>query len=323
MANQIETKYFDKLIDDFGIWRHSDGAEVVRNDGYSLGDSAGGLLVALALGKNEKAETLFSYIQKSQMVDSAFGFADKDRNFVTEIASNEAIGQTVWAMGLAYSKSFYRNESVRLINKLTLNLDKASDMYGFAFGLLGAVYVNKELSDYYFGKLKAFFVDMSEEWMWSGPIVAGGSGIVPYAFLRYGSVFKDDEAIQLGRKILLFLEKCCTYERQRGPIGSEGWMTREAEVAPNYSQSPIDAAYMVWAWFIAFQISNDSFDKERYDGWMQWFEGNNILRIKMYDSSDMHCFDSIESWGVSYTSSAQSNICLLLSKYMTTENQTL
>ncbi|MDD3035345.1 MAG: hypothetical protein PHO93_00300 [Candidatus Saccharimonadaceae bacterium] len=323
MATLEETKFFDKLIDDFGIWQHSDGAEIKTDEGYTLRDAATGLLVTLSLGKDTKSETLFSYIEKSQIGETVFGFAGKDRNFLPEIASSVAIGQTIWAAGYAFSKSFYRNESVRLINKSTQMLDKANDIYGFAFGLLGAVYVNKELSDYFFERIKLHYNDVTEDWVWYESIVTSNSGIISYALLRYGLVYKNNEAVILGRKILQFLEKCCTYERQRGPIGSETNMTKGDKVASNYPQSPTDAAYMVWAWLVAYQISNDSFDKERCDGWMQWFEGNNILRVKMYDPVDSHCFDSIEQWGVKYTSSAEANISMLLSKYMTSENITI
>lgn len=323
MATQIETKFFDKLIDDFGIWRHSDGANVIYNDGYSLDDAALGLIVSLTYGKNDKTEVLFSYIEKSQVGDVTLNLADKDHNFLPEMASAETLGKTIWALGCAFNKSLYKNESIKLINGLTPHLDKNANLYGFAFSLLGAVYVSKELSDYYFNRIKERFLEISEEWAWHESIITGGSGIVPYALLRYGMVFKSDEAVQLGNKILLFLEKCCTYERQRGPIGNEGWFTRGTEAAPNFAQSPIDAAYMVWAWTVAFQISSYSFDKERRDAWMQWFDGNNILRIKMYDPSNMRCFDKMESWGVSYTSSAEANNCFLLSKYVTSENLTV
>jgi hypothetical protein len=317
------TSYFDSLIDDFGIWQHTDGAKILREEGYSLDDAARGLLLTLALGRIKQSEVLFSYILKSRANDGFYGFADATRNFIPKLASDDAIGQVFWAAGFACSKDFHRDEALQLITDLTPYLDKTEHVRGCAYALLGAIYVSKELANSYYKKLKAFFDNTDEDWPWPEQILTYGNGIMPYAFLRYALVYGDDDAVQLGRKLLLFLEERCTYKRQRGPIGNDGWLPRGVEVAPMYSQQPIDAAYMVWAWMAAYQLSGNSFDKERCDAWMQWFEGTNIIRAKMYDPTDMRAFDGIDSWGVHYNSGAESNICLLLSKYMTAENMTI
>ena len=73
---------------------------------------------------------------------------------------------------------------------------------------------------------------------------------------------------------------------------------------------------MVWAWLASYQISGSEFDLEMVNAWMNWFEGDNIASSKMYDSNDMKCYDGINFEGINYHSGAESNICLLLSKYM-------
>src|SRR5680860_225554 len=138
-----------------------------------------------------------------------------------------------------------------------------------------------------------------------------GNGIVPYTFLRYGLKYHDESAIQLGRKILTFVEEKCTHNRHRGPVGNEGWLERGADIVSIFSQQPIDAAYMVWAWLAAYQISGDNHDKELSEAWMRWFEGDNVLNTKMYNPDDMRCFDGIDAIGVHKNSGAESNICFL------------
>jgi hypothetical protein len=288
-----------------------------------LDDAARGLLLTLALGRLKQSEVLLSYIIKSRAKDGLYGFAGPDRKFIPNIASDDATGQVIWAAGYALSKNFHNNEVMRLITELTPYLDKTKYVRGYTYALLGAIYVNKELAEHYYKKLRTFFDDTDDDWPWPEPVLTYGNGIIPYAFLRYALVYGDESAVQLGRKILLFLEERCTYRRQRGPIGNDGWLPRGAEVAPTYSQQPIDAAYMVWAWLAAHQLSGSISDKEHSEAWMQWFEGNNVIRAKMYDPQDMRCFDGIDSWGVHYNSGAESNICLLLSKYMLIENVTI
>jgi hypothetical protein len=317
------TPYFDNLIDDFGIWEHTDGVNVLQEEGYALDDATRGLLLTLALGRIKQSETLLSYILKSQTGIGLLGFADYKREFEPTIASDDATGQTIWAMGYALSKNFHHDEVAQLIIKLTPTLDKTKYVRGCAYTLLGMIYLNKEMAEFYYKKLKAFFDNTDGDWLWPEPTMTYGNGIIPYALLRYALVYKDEEAAKLGRKVLLFVEECCTYGRKRGPIGNDGWLSKGVKVAPLYSQQPIDAAYMVWAWLAAYQLSNNSFDKERCDAWMQWFEGDNIIRVKMYDPQDMRCFDGIDAGGVNYNSGAESNICLLLSKYMWSKNVTI
>lgn len=317
------TTYFDSLIDDFGIWQHTDGVNILRKEGYALDDAARGLILTLALGRKHQSDVLLSYIIKSKAKRGLNGFAKSDHSFIPKIASDDATGQSIWAAGYALSKGFRSDEAMQTIRELSSYLDTTEHMRGFAYGLLGAIYVDESSARHYYMKLRTFFENTTPGWLWPEPVLTYGNGIISYAFLRYALVFGDKDAAKLGRQILLFLEERCTYGRPRGPIGNEGWLPRGMEVAPNYSQQPIDAAYMIWAWLAAYQLSGKASDKKLAKAWMQWFEGDNIVHTKMYDPSDMRCFDGIDPEGVHYNSGAESNICLLLSKYLLKENITI
>jgi len=325
------TPYFDSLIDDFGIWQHTDGEAIIPNEGYALDDATRGLLLTLALGRKRQSEVLFSYIIKSKKQDGFYGFVDSSRRFVPGFASDDAIGQVVWAAGYSLSKNFHNNEAMQLITNITSYFDKTEHMRGIAYALLGAIYVGEETSLHFYNKLLLFFDKTDENWPWPESKLTYGNGIIPYAFLRYGFVYGDKHAVRMGRKTLLFLEKCCTHDRRRGPIGNDGWLSQSDTVVPLYSQQPIDAAYMAWAWLVAYQISGDDSDIKLAKAWMKWFEGDNIVNGVMYDKKTMKAFDGINQIGaqysdaraVNYHSGAESNICLLLSKYMLSENVTI
>jgi hypothetical protein len=316
MGKFPQTPYFDSLIDDFGMWQHTDGKSILREEGYSLDDAARGLLLTLALGRSNQSEVLLSYIVKSRTEVGFYGFATPDRKFIPNIASSDATGQAIWAAGYALSKDFHNDIANDLITDVMPYLNETKYMRGYAYALLGAIYVSKELADFYYQKLLTFFDSTSDEWPWPEPVMTYGNGIMPYAMLRYALVHGDKKAAKLGRKTLLFIEECCTRNRQRGPIGNDGWLPQGVEVVPTYSQQPIDAAYMIWAWLAAYQLSGNVTDRENSELWMRWFEGDNVANTKMYDPKDMRCFDGIDSWGVHYNSGAESNICLLLSKYI-------
>lgn len=82
MGTFPSTPYFDSLIDDFGIWQHTDENTILHSEGYALDDAARGLLLTLALDRTEQSEVLFSYILKSQSKDGYYGFARQERNFI-------------------------------------------------------------------------------------------------------------------------------------------------------------------------------------------------------------------------------------------------
>jgi hypothetical protein len=317
------TPYFDNLIDGFGIWQHTDEKSILTEEGYALDDAARGLLLTLALGRSNQSEVLFSYILKSQSKDGYYGFARQDRNFIPMVASDDATGQVMWATGYAVSKGFHRTKARRLIENTIGYIDRMGNMRGYAYALLGSIYIGEEMASRYYKKLSIFFENTNDDWPWPEVSLTYGNGIAPYAFLRYGLVYHDESAVQVGRKLLEFLEKKCTHNRQRGPIGNDGWLPRESTKVPTYSQQPIDSAYMVWAWMVAYQISGDIADLKLSKAWMQWFEGENVAHEKMYNPDDMRCFDGIDPGGVHRNSGAESNICLLLSKYVLSEKITI
>lgn len=316
MGNFPTTLYIENLIDDFGIWQHSDETSILFREGYALDDAARGLVLTLALGNQKQSEVLLSYIINSKAKKGFIGFFGPDRKAIKAIASDDATGQVVWAAGLAYSKGFHVKEAKQLIRHAVDYLNMNRNMRGFTYGLLGAVYLDKKLADSMYLKLKTMFDKTSDDWPWPESKLTYGNGIMPYALLRYGMVFNSDEAINLGMKLLAFIEGRCTNNRKRGPIGNDGWLPKNKGSAPAYSQQPIDAAYMVWAWLAAYKISKNPSHLEKSRAWFNWFEGDNIAGEKMYDPADMRCYDGIDPGGVHRNSGAESNICLLLSKYM-------
>jgi hypothetical protein len=317
------TPYFDNLIDDFGIWQHTDGNSILCSEGYALDDAARGLLLTLALDRQEQSEVLFNYILKSQSKDGYYGFARQERNFIPMLASDDATGQVMWAAGYAVSKKFHKTKARRLIANTIAYIDRMGNMRGYAYALLGSIYISEDMANQYYKRLRSFFDGTDEGWPWPEQALTYGNGIAPYAFLRYGLVYNDESAVQIGRKILNFIEEKCSLNRVRGPIGNDGWLPKGSKDIPTYSQQPIDAAYMVWAWMAAYQISGDKNDLKLSQAWMQWFEGENVAHEKMYNPNDMRCFDGIDPTCVHHNSGAESNICLLLSKYVLAEKTTV
>jgi len=325
------TPYFDSMFDNFGLWQHTDGKKPIKKEGYALDDATRGLIACLALKKTSKANILFDYIINSIDNDIIYGFADSKQKFIHSPASEDAMGQIVWALGYAASLGFRENEARKYIDQITPALFKMNSLRGYTYMLLGAIYVDDKLSDKVFWELVNRFKDVKESWFWPEDILTYGNGIVPYAILRYSIINQKKGNIKLGIQILNFLEKCCTHNRIRGPIGNDGWFSKTDSSPATYSQQPIDTAYMIWAWLCAYQISNNKTYLDNAKLWMQWFEGKNISNFTMYNKKTLQAFDGINKinsehsneLGINRHSGAETNICLLLSLWMLKNNQTV
>jgi hypothetical protein len=317
------TPYFDNLIDDFGIWQHSDSKKPLREEGYALDDAARGLLACLALKKFDKAEVLFRYLVNAQHKDGFYGFATEDHKYIRYPASEDATGQVAWAMGFAYSVGFHKEEAKALVLKMSDRVREFEHVRGYAYALLGALYIDRELSEALINKIVKLFDGASDEWFWPEPLMTYGNGIIAYALLRYGLVTGDNPKAELGLKVLEFAQHKCQDNRLLGPIGNQGWLSKNAKTIPTFSQQPVDSAYMIFGWLAAAQY----FDNPQYyrnsQKWFAWFEGDNVLSKAMYDSGSLKAYDGIDEDGINYHSGAESNICLLLGLYMIKTKNTL
>jgi hypothetical protein len=319
----MNTPFFDSLIDNFGIWQHSNGCEIYFNKGYALDDAARGLIVCLALHKFDQAEVLFKYILLSWHTNGFYGFATKDQSFYKFPASEDATGQALWALGYAHSLNFHKAEANELIHKLTPVINNFTHMRGLAYALLGAVYLDQDLVHNLTVKLSGLFNGLEDDWLWPEHEMTYGNGIMAYALLRYAFIKGDDNMAKIGLRILKFIDSQCRRNRLLSPIGNQGWLKKNQLKVPTYSQQPIDAAYMIWAWLAAYQCFGKPTNLQSAKLWLAWFEGKNVKLKKMYDPKSLKCFDGIDQAGINYDSGAESNICWLLSRHMLKNNLTI
>jgi len=307
--------FLDSLIDDFGIRHHTDGYRWLKATGYSLDDAARGLLLCLALDKTAEAGVLLGYIEKSLKGSDFYGFATAKQHFNTYPSSDDAKGQVVWALGYALSVGFESARCRKILAQIQDSLTDMRHIRGPAYALLGAVYFDMALAGRLAAKLDGFMKNCSDEWYWPEPVMTYGNGIIPSALLRYSQAAGDDAAGRSGRQLLAFLQKTCAHKRVLGPIGNDGWFRRGSARPADYSQQPVDSAYMVLAWLAEYRISGSAASLNQAKRWLDWFEGNNIASQKMYDMDGLKAYDGIDHQGVNLHSGAESNICMLLARW--------
>jgi hypothetical protein len=315
--------FFDGLIDDFGIYHHTDGQNWLKSTGYSLDDAARGLILCLARNDLARAKVLFGYVGRSRDGSDFYGFASASQQFNTYPASEDAKGQVVWALGYGLSKNFMAAQSRAILSEVQASLPKMQHIRGYAYTLLGAIYFDLDLAGNLAGKICDSLNDRTSGWFWPEDQLTYGNGILPYSLLRYSLVSGDKAAGQTGRKMLDFLQQCCQQDRILGPIGNEGWFKKTASRPAEYSQQPVDAAYMVLAWLAEYQLSSNKISLTQAQRWLDWFEGDNIAGKKMYLANNLKCFDGIDKTGINQHSGAESNICLLLARHLYKDRTTV
>jgi hypothetical protein len=318
----MKTEFFDSLIDDFGIWQHTDGHNHYPEHGYALDDSARGLLVTLLLDRDSQSEVLFDYLKQSRTSGVYSGFAHSDRQFFRSPASEDATSQTLWAYGLAISKAYREPEAWKEVAVLRQLVSGMEYLRGPAYALLGAVYLDQEWASELASQVASYFIGLDDQWPWPEQAMTYALGIIPYCLLRYQIVTGDGQYQELALATLDFVERVSTTGRHRGPVGNHGWHTRSESHAPNYSQQPIDAGYMVWAHMAAYQITGSARSLQLSQLWMDWFKGDNIAGQPLINPVNHQCFDGIDPDGINTDSGAESNICYILSLWVTRHQKT-
>jgi hypothetical protein len=219
-------------------------------------------------------------------------------------------------MGYAHSINFHETEAKALLEQLIPTVMNFKFMRGYAYALLGTIYIDAVVSKQIVNKLMDYFKNTNKDWLWPEPSMTYGNGIIPYSLLRYAKVANDPAIGKFGLDLLEFIERKCLSKSMRAPIGNDGWLLKGSNMVPTFSQQPIDAAYMIWAWTAAWQYSNQEQYLHKAKKWLDWFDGDNILNRPMYDKDSLKCYDGIDKKGINLHSGAESNICLLLSLYM-------
>jgi len=323
----MNTPFFDSLFDDFGIWQHTDGTKPIASEGYALDDATRGLVCCLALGKIVQAKTLFDYILKSHIGQNYYGYSNLGQKLLKIPASDDAIGQTLWAMGYCVNQKYRTSEAREVINITSPKILKMKSLRGLCYALLGTIYVNKDLASEIVSIIIKKFDDLEDKWYWPEDVVTYGNGIVPYSLLRFALLFNNNKAKDIALRALSFLETSCTKGRMRGPIGNDGWFKKGNALPAAYSQQPIDAAYMIWAWLCAYQNTGRNVDLNNANKWMGWFDGDNISGQPMFDKKTFQAYNGIsvnnDKPVLNNHSGAETNICFLLSRWMLENHKTI
>ena len=161
--------------------------------------------------------------------------------------------------------------------------------------------------------MEQFRDSTTEDWPWCEDILTYDNARLPQALLLSGQWLPDHEMLEMGLRALDWLKKVQTDEigRHFTAIGNQGWFARDGEKA-RFDQQPIEAAAMVDACIEAFNCTRDEdWITEAYRC-LNWYQGENDLRVPLYDHSTGGCRDGLEAHGANENQGAESSLCWLM-----------
>jgi hypothetical protein len=97
------------------------------------------------------------------------------------------------------------------------------------------------------------------------------------------------------------------------PVGNDGWLFRDGPEMAIYDQQAIETMAMVLMYFKAYEITHDkTYIKQMYLSY-QWFLGENILRIPLFDHETKGCADGLQPHGLNRNQGAESTLAYWIS----------
>ncbi len=320
-----------RMTDDTGLLQHAAYSVPNRNHGYCVDDNARALVVALLAQKViDSAKTAplittyLSYLHHSQDEDGRFrNFMDFRRNLESNPGSEDCVGRTLWALGLAMEASpdaGHRLLARRMFDR-AMPLALTFGPRGCALGMLGLdAYLRSEPGDELAAKtlesLAAALIRRYEraadaEWRWFESSLTYENALLPLALFTFAKRTGDQTALGVAREALAFIEEVCFASGHLQLIGNSGWHVRGGKPAISDEQ-PIDAAAFVLAFRAAYAATGERHYLPRMRESFEWFLGANRLGLSLYDFSTAGCHDGLELDGVNQNQGAESVVSFLL-----------
>ena len=334
---EVKLDHLRRLTDDTGLLRAARATIPHRQSGYTTDDNARALIVTMMAQDHQPydpvdpLDTLAS--RYLSFLDDAFDsengrFRNElsyDRRWADGVGSEDCHGRAVWALGEVVARSQQRGQmlfAASLLHKALPACEHLHFDHGMAYSLIGIhAYLRRFSGDSHARRvretlahrLQKAFAAAETQWMWPTDTLTYASAVLPQALLLSGRWLFDDAMIQLALRALEWLHEVQGGDASHfAPIGTQGWYPRGG-VKARFDQLPIEAAVTIEAHCEAYRVTRDRKWYDRAERTLNWFLGDNDLRVPLYDPHTGGCHDALMAQGVSENQSAESTLAWLMS----------
>jgi len=326
-------RYFECLTDDTGMLQFSKLSQPDPESGYTLDDNARALIVSLNMSNGYQYVRLFTdYLYKSQQKDGSWSNLYYNGKFFSRFNSEDSIGRALLACSFGINGPYADIKetcSTMLENNLHHSLHFKSPR-AIGYSLLALCKLNEDEFDdekrSLLNKLKEFLFSCYSNshvnnWYWFENYLTYCNGILPQSMFATYAVTGDRKALKIGYDSLNFLNSILFRKGFLNIIGNQGWYHRE-DTIPLFDQQPVDAASTACACLEAYKILGEQEYLHLAGLAHEWYRGNNIHQLSLYNQDTGGCYDALTTEGVNLNQGAEAVLSLLLTNIFFLQNNT-
>jgi glycosyltransferase involved in cell wall biosynthesis len=324
--------HITRLTDSTGIVQHAKYGIPNLKEGYCLDDNARALLmVTMTYRQLKSAEALrllpiyLSFVHYMQTEGGQFrNFLHFNRAYLDDIGTEDSFGRNIWALGylVRYApNNSYREFATELFSKSVEVFKQLTNVRGYANTIIGICHYLRyhqsdegmiriliELTNKLMDALKKH---SDENWYWFEDTMTYDNGILPLALLHSCEITGSARVKEAGIKTLEFLKEKTFSKKYFTPVGNNGWLPKNGEMA-EFDQQAVEAMAMVLAFEQAYHVTKEPAYIESMFTSFMWFLGENELHIPLYDHETHGCCDGLQYNGINRNQGAESTLAYLI-----------
>lgn len=323
-----------RLTDDTGIVQHAKYGIPNLKEGYCLDDNARALIMALMAYQQHKSQEALdllpiylSYIHYVQRDDGNFrNFLSFKREYLDEIGSEDSFGRTVWSLGFLINcapNNSYREFAGELFARAVPHFQALHHLRGIANTMIGLAFYLKthpddeamltELNLLTAKLLAAYAAHDAPDWHWFEEKMTYDNAILPLALLHAAAITGEAKVQRVALEALAFLDELSFRPGYLSPVGNQGWLHQGQATVPAFDQQAIETMAMVLLYLQAYQTTHEPAFIEQLFRSYQWFLGENVLRVPLYDQETKGCCDGLQETALNRNQGAESTLAYLIS----------
>lgn len=329
---EFNLDYVKLLTDSTGIIQHAKYGIPNWKEGYCVDDNSRALIMALMacrLNFGEAAKLIPTYMSFLLYMQNDAGyfrnFLSFDRKYLDKIGSEDAFGRTIWALGyLIYSShnSNYTKLGEDMFHKAAPHFKTLNYLRGISNTIIGISYYLKvypsniemnETLNYLTGILTDAYEHVSDDdWKWFENELTYDNAILPLALLHSAEITDNEKVLNIAFESINFLEKLTMNSKHWNPVGNNGWYYRDGKM-PLHDQQAIETMAMVLMFGQAYDMTRNKQFLRKLFSVYEWFLGENILNIPLYNAESGGCSDGLQPHGINQNQGAESLLAYLVS----------
>lgn len=321
----------ERMTDAVGMIQHSVFSVPNRHHGYCIDDNARALMAVVRRGDDRRAAALApvyaAFLQHGWNPEKTRfrNFMAFDRRWLEDCGSEDSNGRTIWALGLAATRSPWtslRDWALNLFCEVAPMASELTAPRARAFAALGGLelleaHPNHDLATLLVRQSAEQLMSLSQQnarddWDWFEPSLAYDNARLPEALIRASSALGEPEMLTRGLSAFEWLIR-----RQTSPRGSfrpVGCNSFGRPYAPPlaFDQQPLEATATIDAAGAAYRADRDEKWRHVAHSAFGWFFGDNDAGVPLANVSEGSCFDGLMATGINRNMGAESILALHL-----------